>query len=190
MCTTKSRAKDDFLMLAALYWPVFLLAEPMRVIVFGDWGGTFRAPYVTRAQMKTAIALDEYVRNNTVAFLVNVGDSFYEGGIDSVHSTRWNSTFENVYNGSTLKQLRWYCVAGNHDHGSKVSAEIAYSKVSERWYFPSLFYTFTRYFRAFDWSVSVSVQFVMTDSESLTGDSKLIHDHEITNTQRLELVLA
>ena len=49
-------------------------------------------------------------------------------------------SLQNVFTAQSL-QHRWYVIAGNHDHYGNVSAQVAYSKVSSRWYMPDLYYT-------------------------------------------------
>ena len=50
------------------------------------------------------------------------------------------SCIQDVFTASSL-QSRWYIVCGNHDHYSNCSAEIAYTKLSNRWYFPDYYYS-------------------------------------------------
>lgn len=38
-------------------------------------------------------------------------------------------------------QSRWYVLCGNHDHYGNASAEVAYTKRSQRWFMPELYYT-------------------------------------------------
>ena len=62
-------------------------------------------------------------------FVVMLGDNFYGSGIHgSEFDPRFQKTFENVYNGSYLETIPFYAIAGNHDHGGNVSAQIGYSK--------------------------------------------------------------
>lgn len=59
---------------------------------------------------------------------------------------------------------------GNHDHLGNVTAQIEYSKISERWSFPTEYYTFTE--TGGDGS---TVQFVMIDTVILGGGSEVLH---------------
>jgi len=132
----------------------------------GDWGGDSPYPYTTPAQLATADAMARYVDNEEVSFLVNVGDNFYKHGVDSVTSPRWQNTFEAVYDSPSFRVLPWYCIAGNHDHDGNVSAQIAYTALSKRWRFPSLYYTVTKHFTSSSGS-DVSIQFVFIDTVTL-----------------------
>ena len=73
--------------------------------------------------------------------MLGLGDNFYYEGVKSVEDPRFFSTFEHVYTNHALKSATWYMIAGNHDHASNVSAQIAYTKVSHRWHFPDFFYS-------------------------------------------------
>ena len=72
-----------------------------------------------------------------------LGDNFYDSGVPTnEHDARFQETFEKVYTASSL-MTPWYLVGGNHDHEGNISAEIEYSKYSQRWKFPSYYYSFT-----------------------------------------------
>ena len=47
---------------------------------------------------------------------------------------------QDVFTAKSL-QSRWYVVAGNHDYHGNVSAQIAYTARSKRWYMPDYYYT-------------------------------------------------
>lgn len=74
-------------------------------------------------------------------------------------------------------------MAGNHDHNGNVEAQVAYkSPNSDRWKFPSLYYTFTETVPG----TKISVQFVMIDTVVFSG---IIDDKETCarNSSRCQL---
>ena len=75
-------------------------------------------------------------------FIIALGDNFYYSGVRDVHDPRFEQTFEKIYR-KKYHYVPWYFVAGNHDHLSNVSAQIAYTKVSptRRWKFPHFFHS-------------------------------------------------
>ena len=113
-------------------------------------------------------------------FVVALGDNFYDDGVKSTTDHRWKSTFEDVYSDKSL-QKKWYVLAGNHDHYGNVQAQVDYTKISDRWTFPSLYYSFTK-----TAPNGHTVQFVMIDTVTLAGG---IDDAEMCskNSSRCQL---
>eukprot|EP00940_MAST-03C_sp_MAST-3C-sp2_P001490 g1490.t1 len=67
-------------------------------------------------------------------------------------------------------------IAGNHDHNGNVSAQVAYSSLSARWSFPSLYYDFEKNIGG------STVHFVMIDTVILSGNS------DVTSQETGEIV--
>lgn len=135
-------------------------------IAFGDWGGQTGAPYTTPGERSLGQRLPAAIRANGTEFILAIGDNFYETGVTSVDDPRFEETFENVF-AAPETQLPWYVVAGNHDHEGNTTAQVAYSKRSSRWYFPSLYYTFTKTVKSTRSSQSFTVQFIMIDTVNI-----------------------
>ena len=117
----------------------FLLVEvvlaDLNFLAIGDWGT------VNDAFKSAAAGMDKVAQENNAAFVVLLGDNFYQSGIHGTdHSSQFKTVFEDVYHGKTLQKLPFYAIAGNHDHLGNVSAQIAYTGDSERWVFPEYYY--------------------------------------------------
>lgn len=64
-------------------------------------------------------------------------------GVKNEYDARFKETFEDVFDGSSLKNVPFYIVAGNHDHNGNVSGQIFYSNHSSRWIFPNYYFSET-----------------------------------------------
>jgi len=76
--------------------------------VLGDWGRD------TPAQHQVARSLGEAMAEARGAFVLAVGDNFYESGVASVEDPLWRVCFEDVYTHPAL-QRPWRVALGNHD---------------------------------------------------------------------------
>ena len=108
-------------------------------LVMGDWGGLPYWPYYSPAEKGIAKAMGILAHDVNATYTLALGDNFYFDGVKDVKDTRFKETFENVFDADSLQNERHFRVlGGNHDHYGNISAEIAYTNVSSRWYFPIL----------------------------------------------------
>jgi len=108
--------------------------------VIGDMGGIPNPPYSTASQKRVAKLLGKVTGKLKCKFIMGVGDNFYFDGVKNVNDPRFELTYERTYSDPAL-HVPWYMIAGNHDHLSNISAQIAYTKLSKRWHYPDYFYT-------------------------------------------------
>ena len=123
-----------FLISIALQTPALAQNNSVRFLVISDWGG-----YASNDQKAVAVAMNNEAKDINAQFVVTAGDNFHGEGIDSAHSSRWKSEFEDIYDGKYLN-IPWYPCLGNHDNRGNAEAEIEYSNYSTRWKFPSRYY--------------------------------------------------
>jgi DNA repair exonuclease SbcCD nuclease subunit len=78
---------------------------------------------------------------NTIKFVAVAGDPIHDNGVKSISDTEWEAKYESIYTASTLMDIPWYVVSGNHEYHGSVQAILDYSNVSNRWKAPSRYYT-------------------------------------------------
>mmetsp|Transcript_40491 Transcript_40491/g.102995 ORF Transcript_40491/g.102995 Transcript_40491/m.102995 type:complete len:354 (+) Transcript_40491:68-1129(+) len=143
-------------------------ASSLDFLVMGDWGGEPLWPYKTPGEVAVAGSMGELAAKVGATYSLALGDNFYFSGVDSVDDARFQETFENVFTSASLKGKDHFRVlAGNHDHNGNCSAQIAYSKKSERWHFPNFYYDFVE-----EVGGGVQVHHVMIDTVLLAGQSE------------------
>jgi tartrate-resistant acid phosphatase type 5 len=119
---------------AALACAAAPLAAQTSFLVIGDWGRD-GAGYQTKVATQMAGAATRL----NAAFVISVGDNFYETGVRKASDDQFKTSFENVYTAKSL-QIPWYVAIGNHDYQGNPQAEIDYEKVDPRWHMPARYF--------------------------------------------------
>jgi len=114
--------------------PVVKENPGLSFYVFGDWG---RNGYCN--QKEVAKSMGVFADSLDIDFIVSCGDNFQINGVRSTSDPLWNTSFESIYDHSSLL-IDWYAVLGNHDYRGNPDAEIEYTKVSRRWNMPARYY--------------------------------------------------
>ena len=116
-----------------------------------------------KEQQADGLQMGIYAAKNGVDHVMLLGDNFYGSGIHGTdESCRFKKTFEDIYNASSLENVPFYAIAGNHDHGGNVSAQIAYTNDQKRWIYPDWYYGFEKSFM--DGGKTVTMEFLLFDT--------------------------
>jgi tartrate-resistant acid phosphatase type 5 len=120
-----------------------------ELLMLGDWGYDDNHT----AQSSVAVGMSQYAQRHGLKpqALLMLGDNWYGELAGGVHSSRWQTQFEEMY-AADVFACPAYAIAGNHDYqrwpDSKVAAELEYARVGKtstsptRWTMPSLWYRF------------------------------------------------
>lgn len=118
----------------------------MHFFMIGDWGWVADGG---AGQKQVAAAMQTYMHTYKFSLdaMLMLGDNFYDDMPGGVDSTRWQTSFEQVYPQNAF-DCPFYAVAGNHDYQMspqpKIDAELAYAaRGGTRWTMPSPYYTFS-----------------------------------------------
>ena len=116
---------------------------PVRFIVLGDAGTG------TSGQYAVAAAMEKVCSQRGCQFALNLGDNFYEYGVDSNTDPQFQTKFEKPY---TRLNFPFFMVLGNHDqsgmipgsgvHPGKGDFQVEYTQHSDKWMMPSRYYNF------------------------------------------------
>lgn len=94
-------------------------------------------------QRRVARVMAARAQKDRPAFLLTVGDNFYEWGVDSPEDPLFWSHFHDIYDDPAL-DVPVYPTLGNHDHRGDPEAQVAHSGVHPNWRMPSRHYSFSR----------------------------------------------
>jgi 3',5'-cyclic AMP phosphodiesterase CpdA len=123
--------------------------ESANILMVGDWG----ADDDHTAQFGVAIGMRQYAHQQALRTeaLLLLGDNWYGELAGGVHSSRWQTQFEEMYP-SDIFDCPAYAILGNHDYQkwpeSKVDAELEYVRIGRiahkhtRWTMPARWYRF------------------------------------------------
>lgn len=91
-------------------------------------------------QRDVAVSMAKKAAEDSISFVLDLGDNFYESGVSSVNDEQWRTAFEEMYDQQSLK-VPFYAVLGNHDYRTNPQAQVDYTAISTRWRMPDRYYT-------------------------------------------------
>lgn len=181
----------------------------MSMLAAGDWGGRETPPFYSEVELANANAMAGLMKTSgqtAPSFGLLMGDNFYSHGIDcrgnpdpncvaDSHSSRFEQTFEKVFDQPAFNQFPFYVILGNHDHYGNATAQLEYSQQhmgTGRWKFPAvgvndLYYKLEKPFTDADGN-SVDVDIFMIDTVQWAGLTTQCYETVNTTDQNLQML--
>jgi len=146
------------------------LVEGFEFVSIGDWGDT------------GAKELNPIMAKDAPEFVIAIGDNFYNDGVKSTKDPQWKAKFEDTFTAPSL-QVPWYVCAGNHDYyggTAGINAEMAYSNISTRWTYPSLYHD-----RIVQTKDETNIMLVSIDTWRINGGDTFVKFDPVSNRSAL-----
>jgi DNA repair exonuclease SbcCD nuclease subunit len=116
--------------------PEKLPADALNFMVANDMGRRG-----VSEQKNIAVLMGKEADYNMINFIAVAGDPIHDDGVKSTEDSEWKDKFESIYTASSLMNIPWYVVSGNHEYHGSVQAILDYSKLSGRWKAPARYYS-------------------------------------------------
>jgi len=95
-----------------------------------------------KGQIDVAEAMAHLAAGLRPAFVLSLGDNFYDRGVKSLDDAQFRTSFEDVYARHALADVKWKITLGDHDHRGNVTALMAHTQRSPRWELHAPYYSF------------------------------------------------
>lgn len=118
-------------------------------------------------QRHVARLMNEKAAQDSLDFVITLGDNIYNNGVSSVDDPQWKRKFETIYDLPHLK-VPFYPSLGNHDHrNGNARYQVEYSRKSDKWKMPHYYYTFSKKI-----DMQSSIQFFALDTYIIEKDGE------------------
>jgi len=119
------------------------------------------------SQKHVARLMNEKAAEDSLDFVITLGDNIYNSGVSSVNDPQWKRKFESIYDLPYLN-VPFYASLGNHDHrNSNARYQVEYSQKNDKWRMPHYYYTFSKKIDA-----QSSIQFFALDTYVIKESSE------------------
>uniref|UniRef100_H2ZPY5 Tartrate-resistant acid phosphatase type 5 n=1 Tax=Ciona savignyi TaxID=51511 RepID=H2ZPY5_CIOSA len=159
-------------------------SDVLKLVVMGDWGGLPFYPYYSPFEYATSKHLMNVAVGGNYHAVLALGDNFYFNGVTDEYDSRFQNTFENVFNNQAFETIPWFVLGGNHDHYGNITGQLEYTKHSSRWHYPALWYKLQLS------GIGFNITVIMIDTVTLCGNTvydgaqpKGTDDHEAAESQ-------